>query len=483
MNALVPPPVVSDVAWKLVEARLRSEFPKPVYDSWLVRLQLERIEGDVAHLTVPTKFLKSWIEAHYAERVLAAVSAEFRVGRISIEIRSPYRVGRDAVAAAVEKIVAPVVIEEEARPPAPSVTRADTIFGSPLEKRFTFASFVVGNSNRLAHSAAIRTAQTKPGNPILFNPLYIHAPVGLGKTHLIQAIANEACSAGRAVVYLTAEKFMYELVAALKTQTGIDLRRQLGVVDFLIIDDAQFLQGKSIQDEFFHVVNALYAAGRQIVVAAEGPPHELEQLHERLKSRLASGLCVDMGGFDEEVRIGVIEARMAAARAIEPEFTLAPEVVGYLVQTFQSNGRELEGAVTRLAAHWAVSDRRPLTLEMAENAVRDLIRTREPKRIKIEDIQKLVASHYNVSRSDIMSSRRTANVVRPRQVAMALSKQLTLRSLPEIGRRFGGRDHTTVLHAVRKMEDLCGRDGMLADEMAFLKNVLTGSGVVGGAPP
>jgi chromosomal replication initiator protein len=348
---------------------------------------------------------------------------------------------------------------------------ANGLSGSPLDKRFTFASFLVGSSNQLAHAAAMRTARTRPGDPILFNPLYIHASVGLGKTHLLQAIAHEAGASARRVIYLTAEKFMYGFVAALKAQTAIAFKEKLRGIDVLVIDDVQFLQGKSIQQEFCHTLNALIDAGRQIVIAADRPPGDLESLDERVRSRLAGGLCVDMGSLDEALRVQIIEARIAATREMQPQFSVPPAVIAYVASAIQTNGRDLEGAVNRLLAHSTLTGT-PLTVETAETAIRDLIRTREPKRVKIEDIQKLVASHYNVSRADILSSRRTANVVRPRQIAMYLSKLLTLRSLPEIGRRFGGRDHTTVLHAVRKIEELSGRDGMLLDEIELLKRML-----------
>ena len=362
------------------------------------------------------------------------------------------------------------------RSPAPSSTEAatetDGLAGSPLDRRMTFATFLVGRSNQLAHASALRLAKSAPGEPLLYNPLYIHASVGLGKTHLIQAVANEAADQGRRVIYLTAEKFMYGFVAALKAQTAIAFKERLRAIDVLVIDDVQFLQGKSIQQEFCHTLNALIDAGRQIVIAADRPPADLESLEERVRSRLAGGLCVEMGALDEQLRIKILETRIAVARLSQPSFDVPAPVVAFVARSIQTNGRDLDGAVNRLLAHAMLSGV-PLTIETSEAAIRDLVRTREPKRVKIEDIQKLVATHYNVSRADILSSRRTATVVRPRQIAMYLSKVLTLRSLPEIGRRFGGRDHTTVLHAVRKIEGLTLKDGMLSEEIELLKRMLT----------
>jgi chromosomal replication initiator protein len=480
----------SEEAWARTCRRLRTELGEAVYNSWFARLELVRIDSGVAYLSVPTKFLKSWIQAHYMDRIRTILSGEFGpIERLSVEVRSsskfrsPLRetdaerrpmngAGAAPSAAAPSSTSATASDADQLRRESAFVhADANGLAGSPLDKRFTFASFLVGRSNQLAHAAAMRTARTKPGDPILFNPLYIHASVGLGKTHLLQATAHEAGASARRVIYLTAEKFMYGFVAALKAQTAIAFKEKLRGIDVLVIDDVQFLQGKSIQQEFCHTLNALIDAGRQIVIAADRPPGDLESLDERVRSRLAGGLCVDMCSLDEALRVQIIEARIAATREMQPQFSVPPAVIAYVASAIQTNGRDLEGAVNRLLAHSTLTGT-PLTVETTETAIRDLIRTREPKRVKIEDIQKLVASHYNVSRADILSSRRTANVVRPRQIAMYLSKLLTLRSLPEIGRRFGGRDHTTVLHAVRKIEDLSGRDGMLLDEIELLKRML-----------
>jgi chromosomal replication initiator protein len=343
--------------------------------------------------------------------------------------------------------------------------------GSPLDRRLTFATFQVGRSNQLAFSAAQRVADPNNSGTPAFCPLYVHSAVGLGKTHLLQAVAHTAGQQGRSVIYLTAERFMYGFVAALQAQTSIAFKERLRAIDLLIFDDAQFLQGKSIQAEFGHALNALLDAGREVIVAADRPPNDLESLDERVRSRLSVGLCVEIGALDEPLRLKILEARVAAARTHQPAFEISPTVLAFVARSIRSNGRDLEGAVNRLLAHGTLTGA-PLTVETAEIAIRDLIRTHEPKRVKIEDIQKLVASHYSVSRADILSSRRTAVVVKPRQVAMFLAKTLTMRSLPEIGRRFGGRDHTTVLHAVRKIDGLSQTDGTLRDVLEILKRML-----------
>jgi chromosomal replication initiator protein len=465
--------------WLRVCQRLRAEFGEDVYSSWFARLELDKVEHGIAYCSVPTKFLKSWIQSHYHDRIIPVIAAEFGdVRSVIIDVRTVARrpVGR------VEPILASTTSKQSETPPAKMMTRNDqpgpasvedgALIGAPLDRRFTFDAFLVGESNRLAHAAALRIANATSQDPAQYNPLYIHASVGLGKTHLIQAIAQAAIASGQRTIYLTAEKFMYGFVSALRAHTAIAFKERLRSIDKLIIDDVQFLRGKSIPQEFCHTLNALIDAGKQVVIAADRPPSELDSLDERVRSRLSGGLCVEMKPFDEALRQKVVEARVRAAQAIQPSFDVPPAVVRYIASVIQTNGRDLDGAVNRLIAHATLTGT-ALTVETAEQAIRDLIRVREPKRVKIEDIQKLVASHYSISRPDILSSRRTATVVRPRQIAMYLSKVLTLRSLPEIGRRFGGRDHTTVLHAVRKIETLAKSDGALSEEIELLKRMLT----------
>jgi chromosomal replication initiator protein len=463
--------------WSRVKGRLRTSVGEDVYTSWFARMDLEGVQDEAVRLSVPTRFLKSWIQAHYAERVLSCWQAEMpEVHRIDLTVRSAVR-----PSTLPKETPAPVEARRTDSRPAPELRSTaiapvsashDALGGSPLDPRLTFASFVVGRSNTLAHAAARQVAEGRRGDPVMFNPLYIHAGVGLGKTHLLQAVTWAGNSSNeRKVLYLTAEKFMYGFVAALKTQTALAFKEALRGIDVLVIDDLQFLQGKSTQAEFCHTLNALIDAGRQVVIAADRPPSDLESLDDRVRSRLAGGLVVEMGSLGEELRLGILKSRVAAARAHHASFDAPDEVLNYLARTITHNGRDLEGAINRLLAHSKLNNQ-PVTLDMAEREVRDLIRPQEPKRIKIEDIQRVVARQYNVSRSDLLSSRRTANVVRPRQVAMYLAKTLTLRSLPEIGRRFGGRDHTTVLHAVRKIEALVAKDTALSEEVESLKRQL-----------
>jgi chromosomal replication initiator protein len=466
--------------WLRVMARLRAAVGDDNFKSWFAAMELVSVDGDMVRLSVPTRFLKSWVQSHYADRLLQAWKDEVpALRRIDVIHRSP--VLRNA--SVKEKPSEPVEVVREVKNGAaerndarsaqlPAQAAHEALGGSPLDPRLVFDTFVVGRSNTLAHAAAKQVALARRGEPVMFNPLYIHAGVGLGKTHLLQAITWAGNSgADRKVLYLTAEKFMYGFVSALRTQTALAFKEALRGIDVLVIDDLQFLQGKSTQAEFCHTLNALIDAGRQVVIAADRPPTDLESLDDRVRSRLAGGLVVEMGPLGEELRLEILKTRVAAARQYHPGFDVPAPVLGYIAKSVTHNGRDLEGAVNRLLAHNKLTGQ-PVTMEMAEREVRDLIRPQEPKRVKIEDIQRIVARQYNVSRADLLSSRRTANVVRPRQVAMYLAKTLTLRSLPEIGRRFGGRDHTTVLHAVRKIEGLVGNDAMLADEIEVLKRQL-----------
>jgi len=465
--------------WRRVKERLRSELGDDVFTSWFGRMELETAENGFLRLSVPTRFLRNWIQSHYSERVLAKWQEEEpNVTRLELSVRSatiklptvkpkvpeplpPARDGRDGL-----------TVNGDMRASVPFMTVHEALGGSPLDPRLTFETFIVGRSNTLAHAAAKQIATSRRGEPLMFNPLYTHAAVGLGKTHLLQAITWAGNNGGdRKMLYLTAERFMYGFVSALRTQTTLAFKEAVRAIDVLVIDDLQFLQGRSTQAEFCHTLNALIDAGRQVVIASDRPPADLESLDDRVRSRLAGGLVVEIGSLGEELRLEILKSRIAAARSHHPGFEVPAPVLAFIAKSVTHNGRDLEGAVNRLLAHSKLTGQ-PVTLEMAEREMRDLIRPAEPKRVRIEDIQRIVARQYNVSRADLLSSRRTANVVRPRQVAMYLAKVLTLRSLPEIGRRFGGRDHTTVLHAVRKIENLAGNDSAFAEEIEALKRQL-----------
>lgn len=464
-------------AWDRVRRRLRAELGEDVFSSWFARVEIDSLVDGVAYLTVPTRFLKSWLEAHYAERLRAHCVAELAAPNgIMLSVRQVSREpvpvsAREAVAARPRPVApAPVAAAPAESPAQPCERDLVDACGTVLDRRLSFQSFIVGKSNQLAFAAAERIAAA-PAGASPYNPLYVHAGVGLGKTHLLQAIAQDARNHGKRVAYFTADRFMYGFVAALKSQTALAFKEKLRGIDLLIVDDVQFIQGRSIQQEFGHTINALIDAGKQIVVAADRLANDLEALDERIRSRLAGGLVVEVGELDEALRAKILSSRLEALQGAHPNFHVNPDVVAYVARVVTTNGRDLDGAANRLLAHATLSGQ-AVTMETAEAAIRDLVRTREPRRVKIEDIQKLVATRYNVSRADILSERRTAAVVKPRQIAMYLSKALTPRSLPEIGRRFGGRDHTTVLHAVRKIEKAIAEDRLLHDEVDLLKRML-----------
>ncbi len=469
--------------WLRVKQRLRAELGEDIFNSWFARATFEEADVSTVYLSLPTRFLKAWIESHYEERLLALWQAECAtVARIEILVRSAARPKAPMKTEQREAIVEPAPAPAPTSIPATAIPMAvsrtarggDSILaGSPVEPRYTFDTFCEGAANRLAFAAARSVVETPPGKPTQFNPLYIHAGVGRGKTHILQATTRAARLAqpGWKVLYLTAEHFMFRFVTALKSQSAIQFKESLRDIDLLLIDDMQFLQGKTIQQEFCHMLNALIDGARQVMVAADRPPAELESLDERVRSRLRGGIAFEIGSPDTQLRREILHSRYVAAQAQNPGLDIPDAILEYAAQSVTSNGRDLEGALNRLVAQWQFT-RQPVTIVSAEITLRDLIGQREPRRVRIEEIQRVVARHYNVSKADLLSARRTRTIVRPRQIAMYLAKVLTPRSLPEIGRRFGGRDHTTVLHAVRKIEGLIQGDMTLADEIELLKRMI-----------
>jgi chromosomal replication initiator protein len=484
--------------WSRVKARLRAEFGEAVFSSWFARLDFEACDAAALRLSVPTRFLKQWIHGNYGDRVTALWRAENGdQRRVDIAVRTAGRaraVAAPTAAVAVRATPAPTSEPRRAdgqrRPatghasasgntharPAPRSDggrseggRESALAGSPLDPRFTFDTFLEGRTNALPLAAARQVAGARPGEAVPFNPLFVQAPVGFGKTHLLQAIAGEAQrNGGRRVLYLTAEHFVYRFVAALQAHTALNFKDALREIDLLIIDDMQFLQGDRSQAEFCHTLNALIDGARQVVVAGDRPPSELESLDARVRSRLSGGLLVELMPPDVELRRRILAQRLAAQRVAFPGVEVPETVIDFVARAVATNGRDLEGAANRLVAHNQLTGA-PISIEMAETVLRDLLKQREARRVRIEDIQRVVARHYSIPKTDLVSARRTQAIVRPRQIAMYLAKVMTPRSLPEIGRRFGGRDHTTVLHAVRKIDELAKTDSRLADDIELLK--------------
>lgn len=449
--------------WESVHEALRHEFGEAVFRSWLKPMQLQAFYQGTIEVSVPTRFMRDWIGSHYQERILELCRTENPdIQRVQIVVQ--VQALKDAGSA-----------DSSADVTAASRTHIDmdvySELSSPLDARFTFDSFVVGKSNAFAHAACKRVVDAD-GMP--FNPLYIYGGVGLGKTHLMHAMAHAlrvstpSFPQGRKVVYLSAEKFMYQFVRSLRRQDSMNFKEQFRSVDVLMIDDIQFIAGKdTTQEEFFHTFNALVDQGKLIVISGDRAPMDLEGLDERLRSRLGWGLVADIKPSTFDLRLDVVKSK-AGFMGIE----LPSDVAHFLAGKITSNIRELEGALNRLAVHRDMTGA-PLSLDATQEVLSDVLRSYE-RRITIDEIQRKVAEHYNLRLTDMHSARRSRNVARPRQVAMYLCKRLTTRSLPEIGRKFGGRDHTTVMHAVKKIEELMGGDTLFADEVNSVRRLLKG---------
>lgn len=471
-----------EVMWQRVRDRLRAELGEEVFQSWFARIQPDELNGGTIRMSVPTRFLKSWINSHYEDRVLALWKNEDeKILKLELSVRTPKaNVPANENSALTQpcdsRTLAGGVPKLDVMDGAAGVSGEElnaTGLASPLDPRFTLESFVVGESNRLAFEAARQIAQPVKSGGMEYNILYIHGGVGLGKTHLLQSVTWTVRreNQGRRVIYLTAERFMYRFVAALKAKEAIAFKDQLRNIDLLLIDDMQFLQGPSIQQEFCHTLNALIEAGKQVVIAADRPLSELDNLDERVRSRISAGLVADLRPLDLNVRLEILQKRLAIAKRRFPNLSISDDVLEFVASKITGNGRDLEGAFTRIVARNQLA-KYEITLETAESAIRDLIRPIEPKRVRIERIQRIVAKHFNVTKQEIVSSRRTRSIVRPRQISMYLAKTMTNRSFPDIGRRFGGRDHTTVLHAVRKIESLMADDPGLANEVSLLRRLI-----------
>lgn len=473
-----------DGAFDRVRAQLKARLGTEVYSSWFARMKLVEANKDCIRISVPTAFLRSWINGHYLDlvselwkqeepdlkKVEFVVRTATRPARLPPEEEQPARKAiRQAHSALSAGPTAAPVIERPSLKSAGHDDHKQSLLGSPLDPRYTFQSFVEGPSNRVALAAARAVAESASR----FNPLFLHATVGLGKTHLLQAIAAESLKQNpkSRVVYLTAEYFMWRFATAIRDNNALTLKEQLRDIDLLIIDDMQFLQGKSIQHEFCHLINMLLDSAKQVVVAADRPPSELESLEPRVRSRMNGGVALEMAAPDFAMRLGMLQMRLAATQAEDASVTIAEDILTHVARTVTGSGRELEGAFNQLLFRQSFEPQ--ITIDRIDEILGHMYKAGEPKRVRIEDIQRIVARHYNVSKTELLSNRRTRTIVKPRQIAMYLAKVMTPRSLPEIGRRFGGRDHTTVLHAVRKIEDLSGNDNTLAQELELLRRLIT----------
>ncbi len=466
--------------WQRIRGKLRAEFGDGVFRSWLKPMMLSYIDDDSVTIGVPTRFMRDRVNALYGDRLRALWSAE-DVLLVNVVVSSGVE-ARPAQA----KQPAPTDTPEpltNGEPlnlgPTPSDDRPDGIdvaaptdewissVGGSLDQRLTFDNFVVGKPNQFAHAACRRVADA---DEVAFNPLFLYGPVGMGKTHLMHAIAWQIRQRNpqRQVLYISAETFMYQFIRAVRFRDTMAFKEQFRSVDVLMVDDVQFICGReSTQEEFFHTFNALVDQGRQVVISADKSPSDLEGLEERLRSRLGWGLVADLHPTDYELRLSILEAK-----ADQLGLALPKSVMEFLAHRISSSVRELEGALNRLVAHAELVGRE-LTIEATQELLRDVLRAND-RRVTIDDIQRRVAEHYNIRLADMSSPRRARAVARPRQIAMYLAKQLTTRSLPEIGRKFGGRDHTTVMHAVRKVDELQSADRGMQEDIEMLRRMLGG---------
>ena len=441
------------ISWSKITSELKKSLDKDTFQNWIKPINFETQLDTSLTLSVPTRFLRDWIIKNYASVIKRAYQDQgITVDKLSIIVKE----NNNRIIPGTEVVYQDSDNDED--------TYYDDI-SAPLDPQFTFDNFIVGKPNELAYAAAQRVAQSEI---VSFNPLFLYGGVGLGKTHLMHAVAwnIKKRNPKKNVVYLTAEKFMYQFIKALRFKNIMSFKEQFRSVDVLMIDDVQFIIGKdNTQEEFFHTFNTLVDKKRQIIISADKSPADLEGLEDRLKSRLGWGLVADIHPLTYELRLGILQAK-----AEQKSMKLTSEVLEFLADKITNNVREMEGALNRLAVHASLQDSE-VSVDLVKDVLKDLLRTNSRK-ITIDEIQKKVVEHYNIKLSDMHSPRRSRSVARPRQVAMYLAKSITTRSLPEIGRKFGGRDHTTVIHAIKTIEEIMVNDPSLAEDIELLTRIL-----------
>ncbi len=452
--------------WSRIREELLTSVGRNNYTNWIEPLEFSDLEDGVATFLVPTQFMGNWVSRNFGDKIQQLlVRSGHAVSRVSFMVH--------ADGAARGKSAAPAAKAAAERPKAaaaPAVRDDSDLPGAPLDPRFTFDSFVVGKPNELAHAAARRVAE---GGVVTFNPLFLYGGVGLGKTHLMHAIAWELQKRqpDLRVVYLSAEQFMYRFVQALRDKDMMAFKQLFRSVDVLMVDDVQFIAGKdATQEEFFHTFNALVDQNKQIIISADRAPTEISGIEDRIASRMQSGLVVDLHPTNYELRLGILQQKADYYARQFRNLPIADGVLEFLAHRISTNVRVLEGALMRLFAFGSLVGRE-INLELTQECLADILRTSDRK-ITVEEIQRKVSEHFNIRLSDLIGPKRVRSFARPRQIAMYLAKQLTTRSLPEIGRRFGGRDHTTVMHGVRRIEELKEKDSQIADDLELLRRAL-----------
>jgi len=449
--------------WLNLKKDLKKIVGDTAYNNWLRQLTFLSVKNQTISFSVPTKFLRDWVVNNYADKIKNQCKNYIK----NIEaIKFVVKPAGGRVVPGTARIIKNTDNQwKNSLDIRSAQSSSSNDFGAPLDPRFTFDNFVVGKPNELAFAASERVAELEN---VTFNPLFLYGGVGLGKTHLMHAIGwkIKEKSPDRKVIYLSAEKFMYQFVRALRYKDTSAFKEQFRSIDILMIDDVQFISGKdNTQEEFFHTFNALIEQNRQIVISADKSPSDLDGVQERLKSRLGCGLVADIHPTTYELRLGILIEK-AQKRGVE----IPSKVLEFLSHRIVSNVREMEGALNRLVAH-ATLVGTSITVETAQVVLQDLLKSNN-KKITIEEIQKKVAEHFNIRLTDMHSPRRSRSVARPRQIAMYLAKLITSRSLPEIGRKFGGRDHTTVMHAVKKIEELKQEDNNFNEDIELLKRLI-----------
>ena len=460
----VAPRVASQ--WARVRGVLRAEVGESAYKSWLKPMTLLEVTAGVVVISVPTRFMRDWVVGHYGDRISELwIEEDNSISTIDVVIQTESARVQKPTGASIGAPADPGPLSGGTALPTSAGSNGDDEFGAQLDPRFVFENFVVGKPNELAYAAARRVADSATAT---YNPLFLYGGVGLGKTHLMHAIAwhIRQREPERKVAYMSAEKFMYYFIRALRFHDTMAFKDRFRSVDVLMIDDVQFIIGKeSTQEEFFHTFNALVDNHRQVIVSADKSPSDLEGMEERMRSRLGWGLVADIHTTTYELRVGILQSKAEQLRTDIPA-----KVLEFLAHKITTSVRELEGALNRVVAHSTLVGR-DITLETCQEVLHDLLRAHD-RRVTIEEIQKRVAEHFNIRIADMHSARRARSVARPRQVAMYLAKQLTTRSLPEIGRKFGGRDHTTVMHAVKKIDELRQADVGFDEDVELLRRML-----------
>ena len=459
--------------WGKASLTLKSELGDDTYGSWLAQAALRTMPDGGLCLVTPTGIARDWIRRYAWRRIGELWAANDPEGRpLCLKSRLEFEAEGGEASPRVIEIEAVEPVSSDAPPSSISSGLKSAKTGG-LQDRFTFDTFVPGPANEFAHAVARRVASWADGH---FNPVVFHGPYGFGKTHLLSALAWEAMRTApeRRVVYLTAERFLSSFVRSLMERTTAAFKEELRSADLLLIDDVHFIGGKqSSQEELFHTLAALMEDGRRVVFSADRPPSALTEVDARLRSHLSAGLVCGIEPADRAMRLGILERKLQVlCRQQGFSATLRPEVLAFLADRFTDSVRELEGALNTLVVR-AGAGVGGLTLDETQSLLRPHLRGGE-RRVTVDDIQKATSEHFGLKQADLISERRTRSVARPRQAAMWLAKQLTTRSLPDIGRRFGGRDHTTVLHAVRRIEELRAGDPQLARDLETLMRRLRG---------